>query len=103
MKTKMDGQLTGQVPTVAGANNGLPGEPGKCVCSPFREDKRASFSVYRDTSGRSRFRDHANGGRGDALDFIKLARNCDAGEALRWARDFLGIAVRKLEAAASAK
>jgi hypothetical protein len=81
---------------------GLPGESGKCVCSPFREDKRASFSVYKDASGRSRWRDHATGGHGDSLDFLCVAKGCDSGEALRWARDFLGIG-RKPEAAASTK
>lgn len=72
----------------------LPGEPGKCVCSPFREEKKPSFSVYED-GGRWRFRDHASAEHGDALDFIRLAKGCNAGEALGWARDFLGLPDRR--------
>ena len=68
----------------------LPGKSGKCVCSPFREDSSPSFSVYQD-AGRWRFRDHASAEHGDALDFVKLARGCDAAEALRWAKAFLGL------------
>ncbi len=72
----------------------LPGKPGKCVCSPFREEKKPSFSVYED-AGRWRFKDHASGDHGDALDFIRLAKNFTAAESLSWARNFLGLPDRK--------
>jgi hypothetical protein len=73
----------------------LPGEPGKCVSSPFREDKRPSFSVYED-GGRWRFKDHAaSEDHGDAVDFIRLAKGCTAAEALAWARNFLGLPDRR--------
>lgn len=72
----------------------LPGEPGKCVCSPFREEKKPSFSVYEE-GGRWRFKDHASSEHGDSIDFIRLAKGCTAAEALAWARDFLGLPDRK--------
>jgi len=64
------------------------------VCSPFRPEKKPSFSVYED-GGRWRWRDHSSGDHGDGLDFIRMAKGCDAAEALRWARDFLGIPSRR--------
>jgi len=72
----------------------LPGEPGKCVCSPFREEKKPSFSLYED-GGRWRFKDHSSGDHGDAVDFIRLAKGCTAADALTWARDFLGLPDRQ--------
>lgn len=76
----------------------LPGQPGKCVCSPFRNEKRPSFSVYEE-GGRWRFKDHASGEHGDALDFIARARGgCSAAEALTWARAFLGLPERQAAA-----
>jgi len=72
----------------------LPGVPGKCVCSPFREEKRPSFSVYED-AGKWRFKDHSSGDHGDALDFVRLAKECTAAEALTWARNFLGLPDRQ--------
>lgn len=75
----------------------LPGKSGKCVCSPFREDSSPSFSVYQD-SGRWRFRDHATAEHGDALDFVRLARGCDAAEALRWAKALLGLPEKTISA-----
>ena len=72
----------------------LPGEPGKCVCSPFRSEKKPSFSVYED-GGRWRFKDHSSGDHGDAVDFIRLAKGCNPAEALTWARDFLGLPDRR--------
>ena len=72
----------------------LPGEPGKCVCSPFREEKKPSFSVYED-GGRWRFKDHSTGDHGDAVDFVRLAKECTAAEALTWARNFLGLPDRQ--------
>ena len=71
----------------------LPGEPGKCVCSPFTPENHASFSVYRE--GRWRFKDHARALHGDGLDFIRLAKGCTEAEALAWARSFLGLPDRR--------
>lgn len=71
----------------------LPGEAGKCVRSPFREESKPSFSVF-NQGGRWRFRDHGNGDHGDALDFIARAKGCDDREALAWAKAFLGMADR---------
>lgn len=65
----------------------LPGEPGKCCHSPFREDKHPSFSVFAD--GR-RFHDHACGDSGSVLDFIQLALDSPLSEALAWAREKCG-------------
>ncbi|MBL9116697.1 MAG: hypothetical protein JNJ83_16940 [Verrucomicrobiaceae bacterium] len=65
----------------------LPGEPGKCCKSPFREERKPSFSVFDD--GR-RFRDHASGDAGTVIDFIQLALNVPLNEALDWARKQCG-------------
>jgi hypothetical protein len=47
---------------------------GNPVCSPFRDDKSPSFSVY--DQGR-RFMDHGNGTRGDSFDFYQCATGQD--------------------------
>ena len=65
----------------------LPGTPGKSCKSPFREDQRASFSVY---EGGARFKDHATGDAGDVIDFLKLALACDTGAAVQWLRERAG-------------
>jgi hypothetical protein len=65
---------------------GLEGDPGSCVPSPFREDRRASFSVY---DGGRRWKDHSGHGRGggDVVDFVAEALRCNTTEALKWFRD----------------
>ena len=79
----------------------LDGEPGKCVCSPFREEKNPSFSVYDD--GR-RWRDFGSGESGDVLDFVGRAKGTDASGALRWIRERLGfIAEQNSESGKGAK
>jgi hypothetical protein len=65
----------------------LAGAPGKSCASPFREDKKPSFSVFDD--GR-RFRDHATGDGGTVIDFIQLALNGPLEGALKWAREQCG-------------
>lgn len=66
----------------------LPGEPGRCVPSPFRPDRHPSFSIFDD--GR-RFKDHSGASpAGDVLDFIGAALRCDTAGALKWAREALG-------------
>ena len=56
---------------------GLPGEAAKSCRSPFREDTNPSFSVFDD--GR-KFKDHATGESGDAIDFLARARNLSLAE-----------------------
>ncbi len=65
----------------------LPGEPGKCCASPFRPDKKPSFSVFQDGQ---RFRDHASGESGSVLDFIQLALKLPLDAAIQWAREQCG-------------
>ena len=48
----------------------LPGTPKASCKSPFREDRRASFSVSKDGA---LFNDFATGEAGDAVDFLRLA------------------------------
>lgn len=65
----------------------LDGEPGKCVRSPFREDKKPSFSVHADGK---RWRDFGTNERGDVVDFVRRALGADTKGALAWIRDRLG-------------
>ena len=59
---------------------GLPGEPKASCKSPFREDRRASFSVSR---GGLLFNDFATGDAGDAVDFLSLAKGLSRAEACK--------------------
>ena len=65
----------------------LPGTPGKSCTSPFRADKKPSFSVFDDGQ---RFRDHATGDGGTVIDFIQLALGVPLDGALKWAREQCG-------------
>lgn len=67
----------------------LPGEPGKCCCSPLREDKSPSFSVF---ANGERWTDFATGERGDVLDLIRAVRSCDAASAIRFVEERIGAA-----------
>ena len=67
---------------------GLPGTPGKCVPSPFREDQTPSFSVFADGL---KAKDFATGESFDMFDFVVKARGCSMAEAIRWVQDRLGI------------
>ena len=68
----------------------LPGNPGRCVRSPFRSETRPSFSVFWRGS-EQRWKDHGNSGEaGDVLDFVKRALDCDTAGAVRWMRERLG-------------
>lgn len=58
----------------------LSGEPARICHSPFREDRKASFSVYDD--GRQA-KDFATGDHFDAIDFLGKARGITNGEAVR--------------------
>jgi len=59
---------------------GLPGEPKKSCCSPFRDDHHPSFSISED--GRYFF-DHGTGEGGDVITFIMRAKGCSPGDAAR--------------------
>ena len=77
----------------AWADLGLPGQPGKCVCSPLRPDHSPSFSVFPAKEGGERFHDFANGeSSGDVLDFVALARGCSLSDAICFVRERLGAA-----------
>jgi hypothetical protein len=54
--------------------------PGKSCCSPFRQDRHPSFSVFDD--GRA-WKDFATGEAGDAVDFLALARGLTKADAAR--------------------
>ena len=78
----------------------LPNPPlagNKCVKSPFRPEKKASFSIF--AEGRA-FNDHADdAAKGDVISFIRIAAHCDYAEArrllLEWAGDHAPIGHRK--------
>lgn len=59
---------------------GLPGKPGANCRSPFRQDRRPSFSVF---ANGERWHDFATGEQGDAVDFLAAARQLDKSEAAR--------------------
>lgn len=65
---------------------GLPSEPGKSCHSPFRDDHNPSFSVFDDGL---RWKDHATGEHGDAIDFLARARGLSNADACR---EFLKLA-----------
>ena len=48
----------------------LPGKPERSCHSPFRDDRHASFSIY---DGGRKWKDHATGEGGDAVDFLAQA------------------------------
>ena len=60
---------------------GLPGVPAKDCKSPFRTEKRASFSVYTAKDG-ERWFDHGEGAGGDVIDLVARAKGITVKEAL---------------------
>ena len=66
----------------------LPGKPGRSCRSPFREDRNPSFSIYDD--GR-KWKDHATGLGGDAVDFVALVFSISNGDACRKLIELAGI------------
>ena len=62
------------------ATLGLPGKPARSCCSPFREDRSPSFSIY--DEGR-KWKDHATGQGGDAVDFLAMALDMQTEDACR--------------------
>ena len=71
---------------------GLPGQPGKCVSSPFRKDRSPSFSVFPAKEGGERYQDFGNSESGDVFDFVCKARSCSISDAIAWVRERLGVA-----------
>jgi hypothetical protein len=65
---------------------GFEGNPSACCQSPFREDRKPSFSVYADGL---RWKDFASGEEGDAIDFLGKARGIENRQAIR---EFLALA-----------
>ena len=59
---------------------GLLGTPKPICSSPFREDKKASFSIRADGQV---FHDFATGDAGDIVAFVARAKNCSLGDAAR--------------------
>lgn len=58
----------------------LPGKASKSCCCPWRRDKHPSFSVFADGT---RWKDHATGERGDAVDFFEQATGLSHYDACR--------------------
>ena len=72
----------------AWAHLGLPGRPGRTCKSPFREDKKPSFSVYMAKDGQ-RWYDQGEGVGGDVVDFFARAKDIP----IQTAIDQLGILI----------
>jgi hypothetical protein len=66
---------------------GLPGEPRRTCCSPFREDRHPSFSIFADGRG---WKDFATGEAGDVVSFVKCATACTDAEAIRRVLELAG-------------
>ena len=66
---------------------GLPGEPRRTCCSPFREDRNPSFSIFADGRG---WHDFATGEKGDVVSFVKRATACTDAEAIRRVLELAG-------------
>jgi hypothetical protein len=58
---------------------GLPGEPCRVCCSPFREERRPSFSISPDGL---LWHDFTTGEGGDVVSFVKRATACNDAEAI---------------------
>jgi hypothetical protein len=66
---------------------GLPGEPRRTCCSPFREDRHPSFSIFADGRG---WKDFATGEAGDVVSFVKCATAGTDAEAIRRVLELAG-------------
>lgn len=62
----------------------LPGDPAKSCRCPWRDDRKASLSVYDD--GR-RWKDFSTGESGDVGDFVSKATGWSAKDSLQWCRE----------------
>ena len=66
---------------------GLPGEPLRTCCSPFREDRHPSFSISADWR---LWNDFATGEGGDVVSFVKSATGSTDAEAIRRVLELAG-------------
>ncbi len=66
---------------------GLPGEPRRHCCSPFRDDRHPSFSIS--ACGRL-WKDFATNEGGDVVSFVKRASACTDAEAIRRVLELAG-------------
>ena len=66
---------------------GLPGEPRRTCCSPFREDRHPSFSISADWR---LWNDFATGEAGDVVSFVKRATAGTDSDAIRRVLDLAG-------------
>ncbi len=55
----------------------------KPICSPLREDKNPSWSLYRDKKGVLRYKDFATGDSGNVVTMLQKMENLNYNEALR--------------------
>ena len=78
----------------------MPGEPKVGMnCSPFREERKPSFSIY---DGGRRFKDHGgNGEQGDVIAFLQAATDSSHAEIRDFLIEHLGIDRRTLGEAPS--
>jgi hypothetical protein len=60
----------------------LPGKPGRTCMSPFREDRKPSFSVYKGQDGIEKWLDHGTSERGDVVDLWAKAKGSSIEQAL---------------------
>lgn len=68
---------------------------GYWTTNPGRADRHTgSFVIWLDGRSAGRWNDYANGTHGDLLDLIKLSMGCGIVDALREARNFLGLESR---------
>jgi len=67
---------------------GLKGSPSKSCRSPWREDRKPSFSVFDDGKA---WKDFSTDEGGDVVDFLMASTGCTHLEACDWLRDRAGV------------
>lgn len=65
---------------------------GRLICSPFRQDRKPSFSISPDGQ---LFNDFATGDKGDLIDFYALATKQSKGESIKDLSEWKGLANTK--------
>ena len=70
---------------------GLPGEPRRLCCSPFRQETRPSFSI----TGDALWHDLGTGEGGDVVSFVKHATSCTDSAAIETVLDLAGLGTGK--------
>ena len=70
---------------------GLPGEPRRLCCSPFRQETRPSFSI----TGDALWHDLGTGEGGDVVGFVRRATGCSDREAIETVLDLAGLGTGK--------